>query len=220
MRGFRKRGFIPHMRLIIFIIGVYLVGSIVNSINGNIDKFTNKPAEEIIDPNDYKSDNDLVEVATIVKIADGDTITVDLNGVHEKVRLLEVDTPESVHTDASKNTEYGKKASEYTKSNLNIGQTVYLTKDTSDRDKYDRLLRLVWTKEPTDPFDENELREKCFNARLLLDGYATVAIFNDDSYESIFNKFQNEAMENKAGLWADDSWWNFKQVIPSLQRAA
>jgi|GEM_PF-776899 len=150
-----------------------------------------------------------VETAVITKIADGDTITVAIGKETFKIRMLEVDTPESVHSDASKNNAYGKEASEYTKSQLSIGQTIYLTKDKSDADQYARLLRMVWLESPNDPFDEKELRAKCYNAKLLLDGYAEVAIFNDESYQTIFTRFQEEAMQNRRGLWADDSWWEF-----------
>jgi len=40
----------------------------------------------------------------VVHVVDGDTIVVDYQGKHEKVRLLCVDTPESVHPD--KKTKY------------------------------------------------------------------------------------------------------------------
>ena len=56
------------------------------------------------------TDEELDEV-TLVRVVDGDTIVVDNDGTQEKVRLLEVNSPESVHSDASKNNEYGEMAS-------------------------------------------------------------------------------------------------------------
>ncbi len=52
------------------------------------------------------------------RVVDGDTIVVDYQNKSEKVRLLCVNTPESVHPDQSKNCELGRKASAYTKSRL------------------------------------------------------------------------------------------------------
>lgn len=217
MRFFRR----IFARLFVMFLFVYSIYTLVDQINekGTLDKEINNIkqtiAEQFIDSGEPQQQDDVdstiddIETAEIVHISDGDTITVLLNGNKEKVRMLEVDTPESVHSDKSKNTTFGKTASEYTKSNLKEGQTVYLTKDISDRDRYDRLLRLMWTEKPTDPFDETELRNKCYNAKLLLDGYAEVAIFDDKSYQTIFTKFQEEAMQDRRGLWADDAWWEF-----------
>ncbi|HKX58131.1 MAG TPA: thermonuclease family protein [Steroidobacteraceae bacterium] len=67
-----------------------------------------------------------------------------IDGRHEKVRLIGVDTPETV--DPRKLVEYfGVEASGFTKSLLN-GKAVELERDpdNANRDKYDRLLRYVW----------------------------------------------------------------------------
>ncbi len=50
----------------------------------------------------------------VVKVVDGDTIVVNYEGKHEKVRLLCVNTPESVHPDEKQNIPMGKIASELT----------------------------------------------------------------------------------------------------------
>ena len=49
----------------------------------------------------------------VVQVVDGDTIVVYYQGKHEKVRLLCVDTPESVHPDKKQNIPMGKVASKY-----------------------------------------------------------------------------------------------------------
>ena len=54
----------------------------------------------------------------IIRVVDGDTIVVDYKGKHEKVRLLCVNTPESVHPDEKQNIPMGKVASDYTKKRL------------------------------------------------------------------------------------------------------
>lgn len=157
---------------------------------------------EIENNNTNNEDIETVEVASVV---DGDTIKVYLGGERYTIRMIGIDTPESVHPDASKNTIYGQKASDYAKQNIEKGQTVYLSKDVSDRDKYDRLLRYVWLEKPTDVNDENEIREKMYNARVVLDGYANVYEYapNNTLY-NLFLSFEAEAAQNNRGLWAEN----------------
>ena len=54
----------------------------------------------------------------VIRVVDGDTIVVDYQGKHEKVRLLCVNTPESVHPDKKQNIPMGKVASNYAKKKL------------------------------------------------------------------------------------------------------
>lgn len=100
----------------------------------------------------------------VVRVVDGDTFVVDFNGKEEKVRLIGIDTPESVHPDSSKNTAAGVTASEYTKSLL-TGKSVELEFDVQERDKYGRLLAYVYV----DGY--------MLNKKLLQDGYAVIATY-------------------------------------------
>ncbi|MCU1465456.1 MAG: nuclease (SNase domain protein) [Actinomycetia bacterium] len=81
--------------------------------------------------------------ATVVHVADGDTIVVDVAGRTEKVRILGADTPEVA--DPRKPVQcYGPEASAYTKTRLAPGTRVSLETDTEVRDKYGRLLAYVY----------------------------------------------------------------------------
>ena len=62
------------------------------------------------------ADKPVLDEATVVRVVDGDTFVANIDGQDEKIRLIGVDTPESVNPDESKNTERGKEASENTKS--------------------------------------------------------------------------------------------------------
>ncbi len=81
-----------------------------------------------------------LEVAYVTRVIDGDSIEVLLDGVQEQVRYIGVNTPEyySDERDAA-----------ITASDLNRqlveGQYVLLVRDVSDRDKFERLLRYVFT---------------------------------------------------------------------------
>ena len=54
----------------------------------------------------------------VIRVVDGDTIVIKYNGKYEKVRLLCVNTPESVHSDEKQNIPMGKVASKYTQKRL------------------------------------------------------------------------------------------------------
>ncbi|MDX8360372.1 thermonuclease family protein [Cytobacillus sp. IB215316] len=136
-----------------------------------------------------------LEVAIVSRIVDGDTVELTDN---RKIRLVGVNTPEST----SRIEEYGKEASKYTQSQLE-GRQVWLQKDVSDTDRYDRLLRIIWVDIPTDDMDESEIREKMFNADLVINGFAEPSTYTPDvKYSDYFIKFAREARENNTGLWA------------------
>ncbi len=78
----------------------------------------------------------------VVRVVDGDTLSILYQGKKEKIRLLNVDTPESVHPNRSRNTPLGKKASAYTRSRL-AGKRVCLEFEGKKRGKYGRLLAYV-----------------------------------------------------------------------------
>ncbi len=67
---------------------------------------------------------------SVIRVVDGDTFVIRADGEEEKVRLIGLDTPESVHADPDKNTPYGEVASEYTRSMVD-GEEVYLEFDVS-----------------------------------------------------------------------------------------
>jgi len=128
----------------------------------------------------------------VIKVVDGDTIQVEIDDKIEKIRMIGIDTPESVHPDEEKNTENGKKASEYTKKLL-TGKSVTLELDVQERDKYGRILAYVY------------LNGRMVNKKLLSDGYAKVATFPPNvKYVQEFTKLEEKAREAKKGLWAEE----------------
>ncbi|MED0661388.1 nuclease [Geobacillus thermodenitrificans] len=136
-----------------------------------------------------------LQAAVVARVVDGDTFELS-DG--RKVRLIGVNTPEST----TRTEEYGKEASNYTKSKLE-GKRVYLQKDVSETDRYGRLLRIVWLSVPTDDMNENEIRSKMFNADLVINGYAEPSTYPPDvKYADYFRKFAREAREANRGLWA------------------
>lgn len=147
-----------------------------------------KVAKEISAYLENQKVNDL-EVATVERVVDGDTIEVKIDGEKFKVRLIGVDTPETKHP--RKPIEpYGKEASEYTKKKLE-GKKVYLEKDVSDTDRYGRLLRYVWLTKPDKDADitEDMLKDN-FNLTLVKEGYGKSLTFPPDvKYAEIIKEY-------------------------------
>ena len=83
----------------------------------------------------YCADPATMEPARVVRIVDGDTLHVELDGRDETIRLYGVDTPERGEPCFAEATEalrgFG-------------GAEVRLRRDARDRDRYGRLLRYVY----------------------------------------------------------------------------
>ncbi len=113
------------------------------------------------------------EKATLVRVVDGDTIIVNIGQEDVKVRLIGIDTPESVASQeyldktGKENTQEGKDASDYTKLLLQNTDYVYLQKDDGDTDKYGRSLRYVWLETPSNEGDIEEIKAKMLQGMLL-----------------------------------------------------
>ncbi|MBP17143.1 MAG: thermonuclease [Acidimicrobiaceae bacterium] len=78
-------------------------------------------------------------MGTVVEVIDGDTVIVDLAGHRETVRLLGIDTPETVHPDRPVEC-FGAEASARLRLLLTPGSGVIVTRDIEPRDRYGRLL--------------------------------------------------------------------------------
>lgn len=143
--------------------------------------------------------------ATVVRVIDGDTIVVNLNGMEEKVRLIGVDTPESRVNkraeiqskeglgDTQTVVELGKKAKEFTASLVKPGDKVYLEFDVQQRDKYGRLLAYVYLQDG-----------RMLNKEIICNGYAMpLTVPPNVKYEEEFRKCYKEAREKGLGLWKE-----------------
>lgn len=140
------------------------------------------------------------EKANVSRVVDGDTIIVEINGTEERVRFIGVDTPETKHP--KKGVEhFGPEASAFTKEKLD-GKIVYLEKDVSDRDRYNRILRYVWLENPGSKYTDEDIKEKQFNAILVKEGYAKISTFPPDvKNQDLYKELEKEAREKERGLW-------------------
>ena len=130
--------------------------------------------------------------AVVKRVVDGDTIVVHMGGRDERVRLIGIDTPETV--DPRKPVQcFGKEASAHTHELLPPGTIVRLERDVEPRDKYDRLLAYVY-----------RLSDGLFvNLALARDGYAQqLTIPPNVAYTDQFRAAVREARDAGRGLWS------------------
>jgi micrococcal nuclease len=80
--------------------------------------------------------------ATVVRVIDGDTVDLRFGSTTERVRLIGVDTPETVKPNTPVQC-FGPEASAHTKALLPKGTAVTVERDLEPRDTYGRLLLYV-----------------------------------------------------------------------------
>lgn len=134
----------------------------------NIESALNPPTETptpLPTPNDGTS----MEIGRVTRVIDGDTIDVMIDGTEERVRYIGVNTPERDEPCYSDATDANRALVE--------GQTVRLVIDTSNRDRFDRLLRYVY------------VGETFVNEALVRDGWAEVARYEPDT--AFFDSFRS-----------------------------
>lgn len=177
-----------------------------NNITEKVEENLSKLNENL---NDYHSStqedkNINLEKVELLYAIDGDTLfVVASDGTNKKVRLIGIDCPESVHSDETQNTEFGKMASDYTTALLEpyINHDIYLEYDIERKDQYDRTLAYVWLS------DDISAIENMLNARLLIDGYAlNKEYFPNNKYSNIFSILSIQSKNNKSGLWCNEQF--------------
>jgi micrococcal nuclease len=133
--------------------------------------------------------------ATVTRVVDGDTVVVDIDGHGETLRLIGVDTPETVKPNSPVEC-FGPQASAFTKHLLPKGTPLRLERDVEARDDYGRLLVYVYTAA------DNTL----VNLELVEQGYATLLTFPPNvAHVDEFVAAARFAQRADLGLWASCS---------------
>lgn len=129
---------------------------------------------------------------SVSRFVDGDTIAINMNGKIEKVRFIGVDTPET-HKPNTPVQCYGSAAAAFTKNSL-TGKKFRLVSDSlsTDRDRYDRLLRYIVLTDGTN-----------FNQRLIEQGYAFYYPYFPFTKSDDFAAAQASAKSANRGLWGN-----------------
>jgi micrococcal nuclease len=131
------------------------------------------------------------EPARIVHVVDGDTVEVAVGGRTESVRLLGIDTPETVDPDRPVGC-FGPEASARTAELLPEGTEVVLERDVEGRDHFGRLLAYVFRAD--DSAFVNEV--------LVAEGFAEVLVIEPNgAYADRLRLAETSARASGAGLW-------------------
>ncbi len=129
--------------------------------------------------------------ATVVRVIDGDTLVVRVGGAEERLRLIGIDTPESVKPNTAVQC-FATEASARTKALLPVGTTVRLERDAELRDRYKRLLAYVY-RQPDNLF---------VNLVLAREGFALPYTFTPNvAHADDFVAAATEARQAVRGLW-------------------
>lgn len=134
--------------------------------------------------------------AEIVRVIDGDTVVVKTDkGEEERIRLLLIDTPESVHPTEPEQL-FGKESSDYAKEVLREGDIVKLELGNPERDHYERLLAYIW------------IDDINFNQLMIEKGYARVGYVYEPNtkYLKEFEEAEIKAKNKKENIWSIDGY--------------
>lgn len=181
----KKRWYLSWWAFVLyFIVFIFIISSSGSS------KPSPSPAVAPLPARTAETPDDLYRV---VKVIDGDTITVQKDGASETLRLVGINTPETV--DPRKPVEcFGQEASNKAKQLLG-GKQVRLEADPTqgERDKYGRLLRYVFLADGT-----------FYNKVMIQEGYAYEYTYDlPYKYQAEFKQAEQEAKAANRGLWAD-----------------
>jgi len=126
--------------------------------------------------------------ARVLRVNDGDTVTVSINGHRERIRLIGIDAPEMGQG------LWGEKAKRHLEDILRSSRNVYVEYDVERRDKYGRLLAYIRTADG-----------RLVNTEMLRDGYAVLFTFPPNvKHVEEFTAAQRQARERKRGIWGKD----------------
>lgn len=133
----------------------------------------------------------LLSSGEVVAVIDGDTVDIEIGGQVERVRLIGIDTPETVSRSVPVQC-FGPEASDALKGLLPAGTTVRIERGAEARDRYERLLLYLY-RHDDDLF---------VNAWLVEGGFAEAVSYPpNDKLAARFTKLRNEAREQGRGLW-------------------
>lgn len=164
---------------LLIVVGVILLAGVVSWFQGADDDALEGHPED-------------AEAGTLVRVVDGDTLVVELDGEQERVRLLNIDTPESVHPTEPVEC-LGPEASAHMDSLVAPGDSVVLEFDQERTDQYDRLLAGVWRE------------EVLLNAQMARDGYGAPVLFPpNDRFLTDVEEAWAQAESDGVGLFDDD----------------
>lgn len=175
-----------------FILGKSSVQEVPSSSSTSLTPSTSSGQAPFITQQTSKTQ--LNQLHRVVKVIDGDTVQININGRIETLRLIGIDAPEAGDPRSLVSC-FGNEATNKAKEIL-TGKSVQLESDPTqgERDKYNRLLRYIFLADGTN-----------FNKLMISQGFAHEYTYRVPyKYQLEFKEAERQAREKKLGLWADD----------------
>lgn len=162
-------------------------------------KNTSNGADSAVKKDSYKGEGTSPTTShegTWVRTKDGDTIVVAVGDKQETVRLLLIDTPESVKPN-EKPQIYGKQASKFVKKLMEQNERITLEVGNPTHDKYNRLLAYVYLEDGT-----------MLNELLVREGLARVAYIYppNTQYLDVLKESEEQAKAEQKLIWSVDGY--------------
>lgn len=189
--GVRPDGYVQRVKLALACTGALLLVACSSSPSGSASGSTASIAGSSLTPK-----GETISDVVVERVVDGDTFKIRLQGADVSVRMIGLDTPETVKPNTPVAC-FGPEASAFTKSALS-GKKVTLEFDDSQgqTDKYGRLLAYVWV--PT-----ADGGSALFNESLIANGFAEeVRYAAPYAWESVLRSAEDAAQQAGAGLWS------------------
>ena len=174
---------------ILFLLGLLVAAALEAA------SITGREARVGISEQSRESRNEIPDKRLVIRVIDGDTIVVSPN---EKVRLIGVDTPETVHPNKAVHC-FGKDAKAFTRRMVER-RSIRLVLDESNaardhKDRYGRTLAYVY-------FDDGTM----LNAELIRRGYAHAYTRFPFRHIVEFREMERVARSQAVGLWSSCSF--------------
>lgn len=135
------------------------------------------------------------QLGEIVKVTDGDTFNIKIGNKVSPIRMLLIDTPETVDPRDKEPMPYGKEASNYGKKHL-LGKDAKIYFDGNKTDIHGRTLGYV------------EIDGVDMNNKMLEEGLAQIRFLYQPHYDRLkkYQKTEEKASKSKKGLWSLDGY--------------
>ena len=133
--------------------------------------------------------------AELIRVVDGDTIIARVNNIEERIRIIGINTPESVRPNSPVEC-FGRESSEYISQLFSNDNKLRIKSDpTQDaRDRNGRLLAHVF------------LNNINIAQQMIMDGYGYEYTYREPYiYQSEYKNAERIARENNRGLWSPET---------------
>jgi micrococcal nuclease len=178
-------------------VGVLVAGFVVVGCDSSEPETSGGDPPALVAVPDRQPRGETLDGLVVDRVVDGDTVKVTIDGRQVSIRLIGINTPETVKPDSPVEC-FGPEASDFAKGLLD-GQPIVLEFDETQGyyDRYERVLAYVWRVQA-----DGSLR--LFNEEAVAGGFAYERQYGDEPYawRPEFAAAQDRARSSGAGLWS------------------